>query len=48
MVLRNGVKWAANPARWPKITDAPNAAKAPEPITVKGPRLHAPGEAGFR
>ena len=47
-VLRNAVKWAANPARWPKITDAPNAATAPEPIVAKGARLHAPGEAGFR
>jgi trehalose utilization protein len=48
MVLRNAVKWAANPARWPKIVDAPNAANAPEPITAKGPKLHASGEAGFR
>ena len=47
-VLRNAVKWAANPARWPKIVDAPNAANAPEPITAKGPKLHASGEAGFR
>ncbi len=28
-VLRNAVKWAANPARWPKIVLAPNAAAAP-------------------
>jgi trehalose utilization protein len=47
-VLRNAVKWAYNPARWPKITEAPNASNAPEPITEKGPRLHKSGEAGFR
>ncbi len=51
MVLRNAVKWAANPASaWKGITNAPNVPvdKAPEPIAEKGPRLHASGEAGFR
>jgi trehalose utilization protein len=50
-VLRNAVKWAYNPApAWAGITTAPNVptGKAPEPITEKGPHLHAPGEAGFR
>jgi len=49
-VLRNAVKWAYNPAPAWKNTDAPNVPidKAPEPITEKGPHLHAPGEAGFR
>ena len=47
-VLRNAVKWAYNPARWPKITDAPNADDSPEKIKVKGPKLHAAGEAGLR
>ncbi len=50
-VLRNAVKWAANPApAWADITAAPNVPveAAPEPITERGPRLHAPGEAGYR
>ncbi len=50
-VLRNAVKWAYNPApAWTGIHEAPNASieKAPEPIKEKGPKLHKPGEAGFR
>ena len=50
-VLRNAVKWAYNPApAWTGIHTAPNAPvdNAPEPIKAKGPKLHAPGEAGFR
>ena len=50
-VLRNAVKWAANPApAWTGITVAPNVPieRAPEPITEKGPKLHSAGEAGFR
>jgi trehalose utilization protein len=50
-VLRNAVKWAYNPApAWTGIHDARNVPvdTAPEPITQKGKRLHAPGEAGFR
>ncbi len=49
-VLRNAVKWAANPARWEMIASASNSPveSAPEPIKEKGPRLHARGEAGFR
>ncbi len=50
-VLRNAVRWAYNPApAWANINAAPNVpvGKAPEPIEEKGPRLHVPGEAGFR
>jgi trehalose utilization protein len=50
-VLRNAVKWAHSPApAWSGIHNAANVPvdKAPEPISQKGPRLHAPGEAGFR
>lgn len=49
-VLRNAVKWAANPARWDDIAEGVNtpAESAPEPIEQKGPRLHLPGEAGLR
>jgi trehalose utilization protein len=49
-VLRNAVKWAANAARWREIASAQNAPveSAPEPIKEKGPRLHAPGQSGFR
>lgn len=50
-ILQNAVLWAANDA--PRITDvndAPNvpADKAPEPVEVRGPRLHEDGESGFR
>ena len=50
-VLRNGVKWAYNPApALVGISDAPNrpASEALEPIVERGPTLHAPGETGFR
>ena len=50
-VLRNAVKWAANPgSAWKNITKAPNVPidKAPEPISERGVKLHKPGEAGFR
>lgn len=50
-VLKNAVLWAANPApAWAGIEDAPNRPvdKAPEPLTERGPRLHKPGEQGFR
>ncbi len=50
-VLKNACHWAHNPA--PRITDpsaAPNvpATLAPEPVTIRGPRLHADGEEGLR
>ena len=50
-VLRNAVHWAFNPApAWTGIHVAPNvpAGAALEPLTVKGLRLHTPGEEGFR
>lgn len=50
-VLRNAVRWAHNPARpWSGIVTAPNvpAERALEPLVAKGPKLHAPGEAGYR
>ena len=50
-VLRNAVKWAHNPA--PRIVDVDDAPNIPveaalEPITARGPKLHADGEDGFR
>lgn len=50
-VLRNAVKWAYNPAAaWVGIHDAPNVPVdvAPEKIEERGPRLHKPGELGYR
>jgi len=50
-VLRNAVKWAHNPApAWLDVTTATNVPfdKAPEKLEKRGPKLHAPGERGFR
>ena len=49
-VLRNAVNWACNPGGWADPEAAPNvpAGSAPEPLVARGPRLHAPGEEGFR
>ncbi|WP_420961504.1 ThuA domain-containing protein [Brucella sp. IR073] len=50
-VLINAVKWAHNSEDAQKnIADAPNVPveKAPEPIVERGPKLHQPGEAGYR
>jgi len=49
-VLRNAVRWARNPLRWERVTEAPNVPvdRAPERIVQKGERLHAEGEAGYR
>ena len=50
-VIANGVRWAFNPAaRFANPNDAPNVPvqSAPEPITERGPKLHAAGEAGLR
>ena len=50
-VIRNATRWAHNPAKaWTAITDAPNVPhdKAPVPLTIKGPSLHAYGEKGHR
>jgi trehalose utilization protein len=51
MVLRNGVKWAFNPAsRIANPNDAPNrpTESALEPIIERGGKLHAKGEKGLR
>ncbi|MDP8995945.1 MAG: ThuA domain-containing protein [Pseudomonadota bacterium] len=50
-VIRNAARWAYNPAKpWKGIHAAPNVPhdKAPVPLKVKGPTLHAPGEEGFK
>ncbi|MDQ0468288.1 ThuA domain-containing protein [Labrys wisconsinensis] len=50
-VLANATRWAYNPATaWKRVNQAPNVPPetAPVPLTVKGPRLHADGEEGFR
>ena len=50
-VLKNAVKWAANPApAWTGITVAPNVPieRAPEPITERGPKLASPRQTGDR
>ena len=50
-VIRNGVHWAYNPAaRLTNPGDAPNrpVENALEPISHRGPSLHAKGEEGFR
>jgi trehalose utilization protein len=50
-VLRNAVRWAHNPAaRITDVTAAPNVPvdKAQEPISARGPKLHADGEEGYR
>ena len=50
-VLRNAVKWAYNPQpALTTINDAPNVPveQAPEAIEERGPKLHKPGEEGYR
>ena len=50
-VLRNAVKWAANPApAWASVSEAANVPTevAPEPLVQRGPSLHKPGEEGFK
>ncbi len=50
LVLRNAVRWAFNPNRYPSLLEAPNrpVGKALEKLTERGPTLHQPGEAGYR
>jgi trehalose utilization protein len=50
LVLRNAVCWAARVRRWDNIMNAPNVPvdAAPEPIVERGPKIHSPGEEGFR
>lgn len=50
-VLRNAVRWAYQPApAYTAIHKAPNvpADAAPEKIEERGPKLHKPGEEGYR
>lgn len=50
-VLKNAAKWAADSGgRWLDVDKAPNVpvGEAREPLQVKGPKLHADGEAGLR
>lgn len=49
-VLRNAVRWARSPAPWPDVAEAPNVPveRAREPLEERGPKLHAPGEEGYR
>ena len=49
-VLSNAVLWAANASSWTGIDDAPNRPinKSLEPLTQRGPSLHADGEEGFK
>ena len=50
-VLQNATRWAHTPApRLTNVTEAPNVpvADAPEPITERGPKLHAHGDEGFK
>ena len=48
-VLRNAARWAApDEIRWVDTCPQIPAHKAPEPLTVKGPRLHRAGEAGLK
>jgi trehalose utilization protein len=49
LVLRNAVKWARpDPDKWIDSCPQIPADQAPEPLTIKGPRIHKEGEAGFR
>ncbi|MDQ2823984.1 MAG: ThuA domain-containing protein [Verrucomicrobiota bacterium] len=48
LVLRNAAKWAAPEEKWIDSCPQVPADKAAEPLTIKGPRMHKEGEAGFR
>jgi trehalose utilization protein len=50
-VIKNAARWAYNSAKaWKGIHPAPNVPhdKAPYPVEVKGEKLHAEGEEGYR
>jgi trehalose utilization protein len=48
-VLRNAVHWAASDgSRWIDSCPQIPAKEAPEPLEIKGPRLHKEGEKGLR
>ena len=50
LILRNAVRWAAPTTAWTTVMDAPNRPvdRAPEALEERGPKLHKPGDAGFR
>jgi len=49
LVLRNAVKWTApDPGKWIDSCPQIPADKTPQPLKIKGPRIHKEGEAGFR
>jgi trehalose utilization protein len=49
LVLRNAVRWAQpDTEKWVDSCPQIPAEMAPEPLTIKGPRIHKEGEAGFR
>ncbi len=49
LVLRNAVRWAApDGEKWIDSCPRISVRHTPEPLTMKGPRLHKEGEAGFR
>jgi trehalose utilization protein len=48
-VLRNAVQWARpDPEKWVDSCPRIDVDQASEPLTIKGPRIHKEGEAGFR
>lgn len=48
-VIRNAVQWARPDGPvWKDAAPRIPAENAPEPLVVKGPSVHKPGEAGFR
>jgi trehalose utilization protein len=43
------VRWAKpDPEKWIDSCPQIPVHQAPEPLTIKGPRIHKEGEAGFR
>src|SRR5438876_189911 len=49
LVLRNAVRWAAGDGvKWIDSCPQISAKDAPEPLEIKGPKIHKEGEAGFR
>ena len=49
LVLRNAVRWAAGDGvKWIDSCPQISAKGAPEPLEIKGPKIHKEGEAGFR
>jgi len=49
LVLRNAVRWAASEGvKWIDSCPQISAKDAPEPLEIKGPKIHKENEAGFR